>query len=59
MSAMATSASTLATQVSADDPRLGAWRAFIHANARLQRRLDEELQATHGISSTPRIAGCG
>jgi DNA-binding MarR family transcriptional regulator len=47
---MSTAASTLANQVSADDPRLGAWRAFIHANARLQRRLDEELQATHGIS---------
>ncbi len=47
---MATSAATLATQVTADDPRLGAWRAFIQANARLLRRLDEELQATHGIS---------
>ncbi len=50
MSAMATSAPSLATPITADDPRLGAWRAFIHANARLQRRLDEELQATHGIS---------
>jgi DNA-binding MarR family transcriptional regulator len=50
MSAMATSAPHLETPIAADDPRLGAWRVFIHANARLQRRLDEELQATHGIS---------
>lgn len=34
----------------ADDPRLGAWRSFIHAHARLLRRLDEELQAEHGLS---------
>jgi DNA-binding MarR family transcriptional regulator len=33
-----------------DDPRLGAWRNLIHAHARLFRRLDEELQAEHGIS---------
>lgn len=32
------------------DPRLGAWRNLIHAHARLFRRLDEELQAAHGIS---------
>lgn len=50
MIAMATSAPNLATPIAADDPRLGAWRAFIHANARLQRRLDEDLQAGHGIS---------
>ncbi len=50
MAAMATSAPDLASPTTADDPRLGAWRAFIHANARLLRRLDEELQATHGIS---------
>lgn len=33
-----------------DDPRLSAWRAFLHAHARLLRRLDEELQAEHGLS---------
>ncbi len=33
-----------------DDPRLGAWRSFIHANARLQRRLDDELQEAHHLS---------
>lgn len=38
------------TQISADDPRLGAWRSFIHANALLLRRMDEDLQASHGLS---------
>jgi DNA-binding MarR family transcriptional regulator len=33
-----------------DDPRLGSWRSFLHAHARLTRRLDEELQAAHGLS---------
>jgi DNA-binding MarR family transcriptional regulator len=48
---MATTAPALApTTPAPDDPRLGAWRAFIHANARLLRRLDEELQAAHGVS---------
>ncbi|MEX2011235.1 MAG: MarR family winged helix-turn-helix transcriptional regulator [Chloroflexota bacterium] len=32
------------------EPRLGAWRAFLQAHARLFRRLDEELRAEHGIS---------
>jgi DNA-binding MarR family transcriptional regulator len=34
----------------ADDPRLNAWRTFLHAHARLTRRLDEELQAAHHLS---------
>lgn len=34
----------------ADDARLGPWRSFIHAHARLTRRLDEELQAAHHLS---------
>jgi DNA-binding MarR family transcriptional regulator len=33
-----------------DDTRLAPWRSFLHAHARLTRRLDEELQATHGLS---------
>lgn len=33
-----------------DDPRLGAWRAFLEAHARVARRLDDELRAEHGIS---------
>jgi DNA-binding MarR family transcriptional regulator len=36
--------------VAPDDPRLGAWRSFIHAHARLTRTLDEEMQAAHGLS---------
>lgn len=39
-----------ATQVTAADPRLDAWRSFIHAHARITRTLDEELQATHQLS---------
>jgi DNA-binding MarR family transcriptional regulator len=34
----------------ADDPELGAWRAFIQTHARLLHRLDEELQAAHSLS---------
>lgn len=33
-----------------EDARLGAWRSFLHAHARITRRLDEELRASHGIS---------
>ncbi len=47
---MAMSVPSLAATPSPDDSRLGAWRSFIHANARLLRRLDEELQAIHGLS---------
>ena len=47
---MAMSVPSLARTPTPDDPRLGAWRSFIHANARLLRRLDEELQETHGLS---------
>ena len=32
------------------DSELGSWRAFLQAHARLTRRLDEELQAAHGLS---------
>ena len=39
-----------ATAIAADDPRLDAWRNFVHAHARLTRRLDEELQAAHRLS---------
>jgi DNA-binding MarR family transcriptional regulator len=36
--------------VAPTDPRLDAWRGFVHAHARLTRRLDEELQAAHRLS---------
>jgi len=35
---------------SVDESSLGAWRAFIQTQARLLHRLDEELQAAHGLS---------
>src|SRR5580765_1372987 len=36
--------------VVADEPGIGAWRSFLHAHARITRRLDEELQVAHGLS---------
>ena len=39
-----------ASSIAATDPRLDAWRSFLHAHARLTRRLDEELQASHQLS---------
>ena len=36
--------------VVADSPGIGAWRSFLTAHARITRRLDEELQAAHGLS---------
>ena len=33
-----------------DLPGMDAWRSFLHAHARITRRLDEELQAAHGLS---------
>jgi len=47
---MAMSVPSLAPTPTPDDPRLGAWRSFIQAHARLLRRLDDELQGTHGLS---------
>ena len=34
----------------AEDPSLDVWRAFIQTHARLIHKLDEELQAAHGLS---------
>jgi DNA-binding MarR family transcriptional regulator len=39
-----------APPLSSRDDRLGAWRGFLQAHARLVRRLDTELRAAHGIS---------
>ena len=44
--ARARSAGTVVT----DLPGMDAWRSFLHAHARITRRLDEELQAAHGLS---------
>lgn len=37
-------------RLTADDPRLAPWRAFLEAHARVSRRLDEELRAEHDLS---------
>jgi DNA-binding MarR family transcriptional regulator len=37
-------------QASDREPRLGVWRAFLTAHARITRSLEHELQATHGMS---------
>jgi DNA-binding MarR family transcriptional regulator len=34
----------------ADPPGIDAWRMFLVAHARITRRLDDELQAAHGLS---------
>ena len=39
-----------AARVLADAPGIGAWRSFLHAHARVTRKLDEELQSAHGLS---------
>ncbi len=36
--------------LTAHDPRLGPWRAFLTAHARVARRLDDELRAEHDLS---------
>jgi len=36
--------------ITAQDPRLDPWRAFLTAHARITRRLDEELRAEHDLS---------
>jgi DNA-binding MarR family transcriptional regulator len=33
-----------------DAPEMAAWRAYLFTHARLARRLDDELQAAHGLS---------
>jgi DNA-binding MarR family transcriptional regulator len=36
--------------LTAQDPRLASWRAFLLAHARIARRLDDELRAEHDLS---------
>lgn len=49
-SADAATAVPASPSVVADSPGIGAWRSFLTAHARVTRRLDEELQAAHGLS---------
>ncbi len=39
-----------ARPLTAHDPRLAPWRAFLGAHARITRRLDDELRAEHDLS---------
>src|SRR5712672_4365543 len=43
-------AATATAALMATEPGIGAWRSFLVAHARITRRLDEELQAAHGLS---------
>lgn len=47
---MSVTETSQATPVSAGDPRLEPWRAFLQAHARISRRLDEELRIEHDLS---------
>lgn len=47
---MTTSHHRGAAPLAASDPRLDTWRDFLHAHARLLRKMDEELRAEHGLS---------
>jgi DNA-binding MarR family transcriptional regulator len=40
----------VAEPLTARDPRLAPWRAFLLAHARVSRRLDEELRVEHDVS---------
>jgi DNA-binding MarR family transcriptional regulator len=45
-----------ATPLTARDPRLAPWRAFVRAQAHVSRRLDEDLRAEHGLSLQEYVA---
>jgi DNA-binding MarR family transcriptional regulator len=38
------------------DPRLAPWRAFVRAQAHVNRRLDEDLRVEHGLSLQEYVA---
>src|SRR3954465_6381233 len=56
MGASSSSAPNLPTAVPrspavvAETPGIDTWRTFLQAHARVTRRLDDELQAAHGLS---------
>ena len=45
-----------AAPLTARDPRLAPWRAFVRAQAHVSRRLDEDLRAEHGLSLQEYVA---
>ncbi len=42
--------------LTARDPRLAPWRAFVRAQAHVSRRLDEDLRTEHGLSLQEYVA---
>lgn len=46
----APTAAPASAAVMSDAPGIAAWRNFLTAHARITRRLDDELQAAHGMS---------
>lgn len=42
----------MSTNLRRDDPRIGAWRAFLRAHAQVVRRLERELAAEQGMALT-------
>ena len=51
-----TTASTRVSPLTARDPRLAPWRAFVRAQAHVSRRLDEDLRSEHGLSLQEYVA---
>lgn len=45
-----------AAPLTARDPRLAPWRAFVRAQAQVSRRLDEDLRTEHGLSLQEYVA---
>ena len=42
----------MSTRSRRDDPRIGAWRAFLRAHAQVVRQLERELQEEQGMALT-------
>ena len=42
----------MSTNSRRDDPRIGAWRAFLRAHAQVVRQLERELQDEQGMALT-------
>jgi len=47
---------TASKPLTARDPRLAPWRAFVRAQAQVSRRLDEDLRVEHGMSLQEYVA---
>ena len=45
-----------AQRLTARDPRLAPWRAFVRAHAQVSRRMDEDLRTEHGLSLQEYVA---